>query len=467
MINKHPFLVLIGEVDDSLIDNAIDLHKDNKTEKKMRITKILIPIAACLVIAIIATVSIVLRRDDEAEKQTDFIVEKGVLFHYLGDDSEIMIPDDVTEISKNAFSDNDFASKITKITTSKVKVNDGAFAGLSNLKCINVVNGAPDWINIDSVFESNVEGLVSNGIGLQYLSNENGMMNYSVTGIDGLELAFADEKDINPLSDSSFPVSLVVSSQGVIESVFQIGMELSDIKIKNIKWDNILIDRTTESYNTIIESNGRRYTYKWKINQDKFSKYAETIDETRNYQNSPELFLEPITDNYPGVLEKIIIDNNMTINRYIFDFDYGSEVRQFALKICFNLPDGWSASEQTDDCTLYYRFDERFDLNVPALEFYTPIYVAADYVLDKNVHSLTKAGDTWQTYNNFCVSTGITEKGYSFVKYDLHTSDDYYAHYYIRLTDNFIVQVYCWEQEANFSNVENVINSMEVDYSAP
>ena len=66
---------------------------------------------------------------------SDFVIKDGVLLQYSGTDTDVVIPDDVTEIGDSAFKNN---TNIKKVTFSKniKKINQSAFYSCTNLETV-------------------------------------------------------------------------------------------------------------------------------------------------------------------------------------------------------------------------------------------------------------------------------------------------------------------------------------------
>ena len=92
----------------------------------------------------------------------DFQVENGVLVDYLGDESEIMIPNGITKISESAFENCYTITKLT-IPDSVTTIEDRAFYNCTNLTDVTIGSGVKsigvgaflDCINIASIIIPN------------------------------------------------------------------------------------------------------------------------------------------------------------------------------------------------------------------------------------------------------------------------------------------------------------------------
>ena len=69
-----------------------------------------------------------------------FVIENGVLIKYTGKETEVVIPDGVTEIGAKAFRDSDTLAAVT-IPDSVTSIGDEAFSGCCLLKAITIPDG--------------------------------------------------------------------------------------------------------------------------------------------------------------------------------------------------------------------------------------------------------------------------------------------------------------------------------------
>ena len=105
----------------------------------------------------------------------DFVIENGVLTKYIGNDSEVMIPDGVTRIEYHAFEKCADLKKII-ISDSVINIGTGAFYGCHRLTSIEISKG------VSSISESafgNCNGLQAVKVSednLNYASDEFGVL---------------------------------------------------------------------------------------------------------------------------------------------------------------------------------------------------------------------------------------------------------------------------------------------------
>jgi hypothetical protein len=95
-------------------------------------------IAAVTPVVVVKDIQIPKVKHDYKEYK-DFIIENGVLIKYVGTERDVTIPEFVTEIGENAFSNLDVESvKISGVVT---KIGAGAFNWCEHLKTINLPEG--------------------------------------------------------------------------------------------------------------------------------------------------------------------------------------------------------------------------------------------------------------------------------------------------------------------------------------
>ena len=68
----------------------------------------------------------------------DFVIEKGILKKYMGKDTEVVIPDDVTSIGDEAFRDCRSLTSV-KIPDSVANIGLEAFSGCSSLTSVAIL----------------------------------------------------------------------------------------------------------------------------------------------------------------------------------------------------------------------------------------------------------------------------------------------------------------------------------------
>ena len=121
---------------------------------------------------------------------SDFVIKDGVLLQYSGTDTDVVIPDDVTEIGDSAFKNN---TNIKKVTFSKniKKINQSAFYSCTNLETV-IFNNL-----ISSIGNSAFYGCTKLSGVLKISENTRSVGNYSFancTSLTSVEIASNNEE---------------------------------------------------------------------------------------------------------------------------------------------------------------------------------------------------------------------------------------------------------------------------------
>ena len=394
----------------------------------------------------------------------DFLISNGVLVKYLGSSSELKIPEDVRIIASTAFDDNPSLKNIRSLTTRSVTIEDGALAGLDSLECI-IVEGSAEFIllgNEERILTSSVQSLVSQGVSLQRTRET--MTEESVLTIsdeNGIDLVFDNSGSENPLVGSKTPKKIRVTKDNMLMlNGIYVGMTSMDAKKLDMEWTEIFRDVNSKTYCTSTMIGNLKVTLTWSMSDEQYDSWVNTLNDYDSFESQPEKFYKPYDDNNVGMVEEVTIERVFAIDRSIVNFDFGNESNEVLSSFSVRIPDTWWDSSDSDDGTIYLRKDERFEIDVPAMELMTSIKVDKTYTMDFAVHALTRAGGTWNPLEGYTIKDGITENGYKYILYETEDNVDYFAYCYIRLSDNCIVCIHFWEMKKNQGLVYSVINSI-------
>ncbi|MBQ7161118.1 MAG: leucine-rich repeat domain-containing protein [Clostridia bacterium] len=145
----------VSNIDESLIERSYNAMNGSRKRIPIVIKRAAIA-AACIAIAI-SSILVIKRGGAPAVIDKDgFHIENGVLISYSGDESDVVIPDEVECIADFAFADNPNVEEITAVHlgTSVKRIDINAFAGLKYLKEIDVYEKNDSFVWSDGLLLS-------------------------------------------------------------------------------------------------------------------------------------------------------------------------------------------------------------------------------------------------------------------------------------------------------------------------
>lgn len=151
------FLTAIGKVDQKYVGECLEYKAPSPISV---FAKRAAAFAACAVIAVSAVLAINhFRKPDPIDpppviiNENGFYIENGVLLSYTGDETDVVIPEEVNTIANNSFSGNSNVGKIQTVRlTSNVKVIEyNAFAGMDDLSKIIIDEGNSAFVEKDGL----------------------------------------------------------------------------------------------------------------------------------------------------------------------------------------------------------------------------------------------------------------------------------------------------------------------------
>ncbi len=177
-MNNNDFINALGRIDDDLLDRAARYReKGGETREQVRnarqpLYRRIGLIAACLVILLCA-IPIAKRAMNgfiSSGEQGDFVIENGVLLHYRGEETEVVIPEGVIKISQAAFLS---AGDITSIhlPESLEEIESMAFANVLSLKSITVDPNNRHYEIIEKILVKNDGSVIVPNLGDDALLN--------------------------------------------------------------------------------------------------------------------------------------------------------------------------------------------------------------------------------------------------------------------------------------------------------
>ncbi len=125
-----------------------------------------------------------------------------------------------------------------------------------------------------------------------------------------------------------------------------------------------------------------KVTLTWSMSDEQYDSWVNTLNDYDSFESQPEKFYKPYDDNNVGMVEEVAIERVFAIDRSIVNFDFGNESNEVLSSFSVRIPDTWWDSSDSDDGTIYLRKDERFEIDVPAMELMTSIKVDKTYTMD-------------------------------------------------------------------------------------
>jgi len=110
----------------------------------------------------------------------------------------------------------------------------------------------------------------------------------------------------------------------------------------------------------------------------------------------------------------------------------------------------------------YLRFNEELVMYLRYLEFDAAgFYVGDDFVMDESLYDKVNAILGVTGYADYCDAfVGKTLTGYEYVKYESVNSEDYWAHVYVKLFDEYIIGIKFWDKAENHLYLQKCIDSV-------
>lgn len=153
-MKKYDILDRLGSIDAEFImeaEEAVEAANQRKFHKKRIITVLAAAACVCLMIPFgifmrsvwsgpASEPGVTTGTDDPLPNDNIFVIEDGRLLAYTGVETDVVLPDEVTEITAEAFEKSPAASEIETIRlgASVSQIDTAAFTGLSSLKNIDV-----------------------------------------------------------------------------------------------------------------------------------------------------------------------------------------------------------------------------------------------------------------------------------------------------------------------------------------
>ncbi len=159
---------LMATISDAHIDATLKRRKKGSIAKNYIICKrsqsgLLVAASVCLVLTCVLTANYVIRRTSTVDPtdapvidrvvKDGFVIENGTLLSYTGNETELVLPTEVTAITAESFPDSPSSKAVTAIhlSSSVSNIDCAAFSNLSSLKQITVAVDNPFFVSKDGV----------------------------------------------------------------------------------------------------------------------------------------------------------------------------------------------------------------------------------------------------------------------------------------------------------------------------
>lgn len=172
-LRAKQLLDTLALIDEKYITDFAEGLERKRKRRMMKQLRLAAGIAACLCVAVTGTLfgvhyyrqtlpqpPVVEGTDHEGTQafpdyyvDGDFVIQDGKLLAYTGDDAEVYIPETVTEITADAFKDNESADGIiaVHISSSVKHIDETAFDGLDYIQTLEIDENNENYIFCDGV----------------------------------------------------------------------------------------------------------------------------------------------------------------------------------------------------------------------------------------------------------------------------------------------------------------------------
>ena len=148
MTEKQLMEALTSAVSEDHVSKTLEGMKKASTRRKARGAALAAAACLCLVVGTFFTVSHFTR---ESAPESDFVIEDGVLLAYNGNDTDVVVPEEVHTITRTSFTSGSTDIRTISLGRNVSEIDKAAFVGLSSLKSVEVSEENDYYASIDGV----------------------------------------------------------------------------------------------------------------------------------------------------------------------------------------------------------------------------------------------------------------------------------------------------------------------------
>ena len=158
---------LLAECDEMVAANAISLERKRKTSFRV----VLIAALLSTLMVLSAAFVVMLKKgffdefgglfssETSDDGESFFVIEKGVLVAYTGNEKDVVIPEGVIKILAGVFQNNAYIRTLT-LSSTVVEIEDGALSSCENLEEVRVAEGGAIREVDGMIFSANGKGVI-------------------------------------------------------------------------------------------------------------------------------------------------------------------------------------------------------------------------------------------------------------------------------------------------------------------
>ena len=318
-MKKEQLIDIISNINDGHLENAL---KRQYTQKSGRRAFYTAACAAACIALIVGTVFIgkfIKNTETPPDVTTpppintpseDFVIENGTLLSYVGSDTEVILPQEVTAIAADCFSASENAENITTISLGEnVKmIEEAAFSGLPSLDEIVVSDGNENFVFSEGILlakDGTVIFSISHPTLLQYstwyyfFTEEN---DRKLSTLDFHESSNTMEWNIGYFESeyiNRFSGKFTIDESGIFHAYLY----------DELRNTNIQISFTL----SLVDKNSDKVKLSFRIIESSLDKY-------KSFENTPILFVQDSTPTYDPITTQYTVIQNTKTQKIVIDF---------------------------------------------------------------------------------------------------------------------------------------------------